>query len=133
MFGKIADTFKVPELKRRILFTLAMIVIYRLGVHIPTPGINLAKMGQLFGKQEGLLGFLDMFSGGALRNFSNCLLDIFLIGIRLYNHVSNPFSCISIKKNCFAESNIFGKFALKPFISILKLIFFGPLISNIFC
>lgn len=79
MFGKIADTFKVPELKRRILFTLFAIIIYRLGVHIPTPGINLAKMSQLFGKQEGLLGFLDMFSGGALRNFS-----IFALGIAPY-------------------------------------------------
>lgn len=84
MFGKIADTFKVPELKRRILFTLGMIIIYRLGVHIPTPGVDLTKMGELFQNQsEGLLGFLDMFSGGALSNFS-----IFALGIAPYINAS---------------------------------------------
>jgi preprotein translocase subunit SecY len=84
MFGKIADTFKVPELKRRILFTLFAIVVYRIGVHIPTPGIDLTKMARLFqSKSEGLLGFLDMFSGGALRNFS-----IFALGIAPYINAS---------------------------------------------
>jgi preprotein translocase subunit SecY len=71
---------KVPELQKRILFTLAMLLVYRIGIHIPTPGINSAIMAEWFEQQKGtLLGMFDMFSGGGLRT-----LSIFALGIMPY-------------------------------------------------
>ena len=76
-FGNI---FRVPELKKRILFTLSLIVVYRIGAHIPTPGINAVALAELFARAQGtILGFFDMFSGGALSR-----LTIFALGIMPY-------------------------------------------------
>jgi preprotein translocase subunit SecY len=76
-FGNIT---KVPELWNRILFTLAMLLVYRLGIHIPTPGIDSAIMKEWFDQQQGtLLGMFDMFSGGGLRG-----LSIFALGVMPY-------------------------------------------------
>ncbi|HOJ12924.1 MAG TPA: preprotein translocase subunit SecY [Deltaproteobacteria bacterium] len=76
-FSNIA---KVPELWNRILFTLAMLLVYRLGIHIPTPGIDSAIMKEWFDQQQGtLLGMFDMFSGGGLRG-----LSIFALGVMPY-------------------------------------------------
>ncbi|EKD69571.1 MAG: preprotein translocase subunit SecY, partial [uncultured bacterium] len=64
MIATLRDSFKIGELRSRILFTLAMIAVYRLGSHIPTPGIDSAALAHYFGQQGGgILGFLDMFSG----------------------------------------------------------------------
>jgi len=71
---------KVPELQKRILFTIAMLLVYRIGIHIPTPGINSAIMAEWFEQQKGtLLGMFDMFTGGGLRT-----LSIFALGIMPY-------------------------------------------------
>ncbi len=78
MFEPIKNLFRIPDLKRRILFTLFILFIYRLGVHIPTPGIDTAALMKLFTK-GGILGFLDLFAGGALRRFS-----IFALGVAPY-------------------------------------------------
>lgn len=76
-FGNI---FKIPELKKRVLFTLGILVVYRIGAHIPTPGINSAALAELFAQARGtILGFFDMFSGGALSR-----LTIFALGIMPY-------------------------------------------------
>jgi len=56
------DAFRLPDLKRRILFTLAALFVYRLGAHMPTPGVDAAALGKLF-EQGGVLGFLDLFAG----------------------------------------------------------------------
>ena len=65
MFEKLANIFRIPDLRKRILFTLAMLAVYRLGGHIPTPGINADKLSQFFEQNAGsFLGFVDMFSGG---------------------------------------------------------------------
>jgi preprotein translocase subunit SecY len=80
MFEKLANIFRVPDLRRRVLFTLAMLAVYRLGSHIPTPGINTAALQKAFEQQSGgLLGFYDLFSGGNLRR-----LTIFALGIMPY-------------------------------------------------
>ncbi|HKW74916.1 MAG TPA: preprotein translocase subunit SecY [Terriglobales bacterium] len=80
MFEKFANIFRVPDLRKRVLFTLAMLAVYRLGSHIPTPGINTSKLQQAFESQSGgLLGFYDLFSGGNLRR-----LTIFALGIMPY-------------------------------------------------
>jgi preprotein translocase subunit SecY len=80
MFDKIRNIFQVPELKRRILFTLALFVIYRLGEHVPTPGVNVAALKGAFQSQSGtLFGLYDLFVGGA---FSRA--TIFALGIMPY-------------------------------------------------
>ena len=71
---------KVPELKKRILVTCALLIVYRIGVYIPTPGIDNQALSAIFASQSGtLFGLIDMFSGGALSRFS-----IFTLGIMPY-------------------------------------------------
>ncbi|MFC1891222.1 preprotein translocase subunit SecY [Thermodesulfobacteriota bacterium] len=77
MIGGFQNISKIPELKKRILFTLAMLAVYRLGCHIPTPGIDGAALASFFSQQEGgLFGLFDMFSGGALSRMSVMALGI---------------------------------------------------------
>ncbi len=77
MIGGFQNISKIPELKRRILFSLAMLAVYRLGCHIPTPGIDGAAMAAFFGSKQGtLFGLFDMFSGGALKRMSVMALGI---------------------------------------------------------
>jgi preprotein translocase subunit SecY len=74
------NIFKIPELRIRILFTLLMLAVYRIGAHVPTPGINNDELAKFLQKEGGaLLGFLDIFSGGALSR-----LTIFALGIMPY-------------------------------------------------
>ncbi len=74
------NIFKIPELKKRILFTLAFLSIYRVGVHVPTPGIDAVALASFFARAKGtLLGLFDMFSGGALER-----LSVFALGIMPY-------------------------------------------------
>jgi preprotein translocase subunit SecY len=71
---------KIPELKRRIFMTLALLTVYRVGAHVPTPGINNEALAAFFKAAQGtLLGLFDMFSGGALRQ-----LSVFALGIMPY-------------------------------------------------
>lgn len=80
MFGSLGDAFKLPDLKRRLLFTLGILFIFRLGAHIPTPGVDTAAMANLFNSVEGgVMDFLNLFSGGALSQFS-----IFSLGVAPY-------------------------------------------------
>ena len=80
MFEKLANIFRIPDLRRRILFTLGLLFVYRLGGHIPTPGVNADKLAQFFEQNRGsFLGFVDLFSGGQLRR-----LTIFALGIMPY-------------------------------------------------
>jgi preprotein translocase subunit SecY len=74
------NIFRVPELKRRVLFTCALLIVYRIGAHVPTPGIDSHALARFFEQQAGnLLGFFDLFSGGALRR-----LSVFALGIMPY-------------------------------------------------
>ena len=76
-FGNI---FKIPELKKRIFFTLALLVVYRIGVHVPVPGIDAAALAEIFARAKGtILGIFNMFSGGALER-----LSVFALGIMPY-------------------------------------------------
>lgn len=78
MLDSFRDAFRLPDLKRRILFTIGVLFLFRLGAHIPTPGIDAQAMSKLF-DQGGVLGFLDIFAGGALRRFS-----VFALGVAPY-------------------------------------------------
>ena len=74
------NIFKVPELKKRVLYTFALLAVYRVGVHVPTPGIDTIALASFFAKAKGtLLGLFDMFSGGALER-----LSVFALGIMPY-------------------------------------------------
>lgn len=80
LLSVVQNIFKIEELKKRIGFTLAMLVVYRIGAHIPTPGINGEELSKFLNAQAGdLMGFFDMFSGGALSR-----LTIFALGIMPY-------------------------------------------------
>jgi preprotein translocase subunit SecY len=80
MLSGFQNASRIPELRRRILFTLGMLAVYRLGVHVPTPGIDRQAMAAFFEQhQNTLFGFLNMFSGGALEQFS-----VFSLGIMPY-------------------------------------------------
>ena len=73
------NAWKIPELKQRIIFTLAMVAVYRFGAHVPTPGVDGAALSEAIGGSSGLLGFYDMFTGGAFERAT-----IFALGIMPY-------------------------------------------------
>jgi preprotein translocase subunit SecY len=75
-----ANVFNVPDLRKRVVFTFLLLAVYRLGSHIPTPGVDPAAIDAFFRSSAGsLFGFLDIFSGGALRR-----LSVFALGIMPY-------------------------------------------------
>jgi preprotein translocase subunit SecY len=75
----ITNFHKIPELRRRVIFTLVMLAVYRVGVFVTTPGVDRNAMRHYVAKSGGLMGFLNMFSGGAFEN-----LSIFALGIMPY-------------------------------------------------
>src|SRR5262249_18533903 len=80
LFQALANILKIPDLRKRVLFTLALLAVYRIGAHIPTPGINTDLLEQLFGQGRGsVLGIIALFSGGNFRR-----LTIFALGIMPY-------------------------------------------------
>ncbi|MGD0202221.1 MAG: preprotein translocase subunit SecY, partial [Bryobacteraceae bacterium] len=79
-FEAVANIFRIPDLRRRVLFTLMLLAVYRLGGHIPTPGIDANKLDEFFRQNQGtVFGFIDLFSGGMFRR-----LTIFALGIMPY-------------------------------------------------
>jgi preprotein translocase subunit SecY len=80
LLSSIQNIFSIPDLRKRVLFMLGLIAVYRVGAFIPTPGINHEALMQAFNAQGGtIFGFLDVFTGGSLRRFS-----IFALGIMPY-------------------------------------------------
>lgn len=83
---------KIPELRKRIIFTLTMLAVYRIGVHIPTPGVDGAALQQVFANMNGtIFGWFNLFSGGALEKFS-----IFALGVMPYISSSIIFSLLTV-------------------------------------
>src|SRR5450432_604387 len=75
-----ANIFRVPDLRKRLLFTLGLLAVYRLGGHIPTPGINMQRWTEFFSRSSGtIFGFFDLFAGGNIRR-----LTVFALGIMPY-------------------------------------------------
>ena len=75
MLSALANIFKIPELRQKIIFTLIMFAVFRMGTHIPVPGVNPSVIEQLF-NNGSLFGLLDLFSGGALSKFSIFAMSI---------------------------------------------------------
>ncbi|MDD4342926.1 MAG: preprotein translocase subunit SecY [Eubacteriales bacterium] len=90
MVDALKSVFKVEELRRKIIFTLMMILVFRIGVHIPVPGIKLEVIQELIGQGQ-LLGFFDIISGGAFANFS-----IFAMSITPYINASIIIQLLTI-------------------------------------
>lgn len=75
MFNTIRNAWKIPDLRKKMIFTLLMLVVYRLGSFIPVPGMNRDALAQLI-ESGGLLGFFDVISGGAFKNFAIFAMNI---------------------------------------------------------
>jgi len=83
---------KIPELRKRIIFTLIMLAVYRIGVHIPTPGVDGVALQQVFANMKGtIFGWFNLFSGGALERFS-----IFALGVMPYISSSIIFQLLTV-------------------------------------
>jgi preprotein translocase subunit SecY len=92
MLEKFLNIFRIPDLRKRVLFTLGILAVYRLGAWIPTPGINTTQLELLFNQQSGsALGLMDLFSGGTLRR-----MTIFALGIMPYITSSIIFQLLTV-------------------------------------
>ena len=90
VIDKVQDIFRIPELKRRILFTLAILLVYRLGGHVPTPGVNSGALVAAFAAQSNtLFGLYDLFVGGSFAKAT-----VFALGIMPYISVSIIFQLL---------------------------------------
>ena len=92
MIEAFQNIFRIPELKKRVLYSLGMLAVYRVGCHIPTPGIDSKALAHFFAQARGtLLGLFDMFSGGALEK-----LTVFALGIMPYISSSIIFQLLTV-------------------------------------
>ncbi|MCI0468626.1 MAG: preprotein translocase subunit SecY [Nitrospirae bacterium] len=92
LIENIRNIFKIPELRIRILFTIGLLAVYRIGAHVPTPGINGEALSKFLTEKGGaLMGFFDMFSGGALSR-----LTVFALGIMPYISASIIFQLLTV-------------------------------------
>ncbi len=92
MIEKFLNIFRIPDLRKRVLFTLGILAVYRLGAWIPTPGVNYHQLELLFSSQSGsALGLMDLFSGGTLRR-----MTIFALGIMPYITASIIFQLLTV-------------------------------------
>jgi preprotein translocase subunit SecY len=92
MIGGFQSIPKIPELRKRVIITLLLLAVYRVGVHVPTPGIDTQALVAFFEQQKGtLFGLIDLFSGGALRQ-----LSVFALGIMPYISASIIFQLLTV-------------------------------------
>lgn len=92
MLEGLSNISKIPELQKRILFTFLLLIVYRIGAHVPTPGIDAMALAAFFEQAKGsLLGLFDMFAGGALSN-----LSVFALGIMPYISASIILQLLTI-------------------------------------
>ncbi|RLC33501.1 preprotein translocase subunit SecY [Candidatus Shapirobacteria bacterium] len=112
------QSFKVPNLRQRLLFTLAVLVLFRLIAHIPVPGINLQLLKSFF-QQNQLLSLLDIFSGGTLANFS-----IVALGLGPYINASvmlQLFALVSPKIEELSKEGEYGRAKINQYTRIITI------------
>ncbi len=116
MISGAQNIFKIPELKRRILWTLVFLAIYRVGVHIPTPGINGDALASFFAKAKGtLFSLFDMFTGGGLER-----LSVFALGIMPYISASIILQLLTVVIPYLAQLQKEGEMGRKKIIQYTR-------------
>ncbi len=116
MISGAQNIFKIPELKRRILWTLIFLAIYRVGVHIPTPGINGDALASFFAKAKGtLFSLFDMFTGGGLER-----LSVFALGIMPYISASIILQLLTVVIPYLAQLQKEGEMGRKKIIQYTR-------------
>ncbi len=124
MVKNVTEVFRIPELRKKIFFTLFILFIYRLGIAIPNPGIDGEALKSFFANQNNtLFGFLDMFSGGAFSKFS-----IFTMGVMPYINTSIIMSLLQTIIPYFEKLSREGDVGRKKLIQISR---YGTLILSI--
>src|SRR4030065_1463398 len=116
MISGAQNIFKIPELKRRILWSLAFLAIYRVGVHIPTPGINGDALASFFAQAKGtLFTLINMFSGGALER-----LSVFALGIMPYISASIILQLLTVVIPYLAQLQKEGEMGRKKIVQYTR-------------
>src|SRR6266702_8671395 len=121
MFDKFANIFRIPDLRKRILFTLGLLAVYRVGGHIPIPGINSKLFQQFIEQNRGtLLGFVDLFSGGQFRR-----MTIFALGIMPYITSSIILQLLTVVYEPLAKLQKEGELGRKKITQWTRYLTFG--------
>ncbi len=116
MISGAQNIFKIPELKRRIFWSFAFLAIYRIGVHIPTPGINGDALASFFAQAKGtLFSLIDMFSGGALER-----LSVFALGIMPYISASIILQLLTVVIPYLAQLQKEGEMGRKKIVQYTR-------------
>lgn len=116
IFNTILNAWKVPELKRRILFTAGIFIVFRLAAHVPVPGVDTTALRQLFSRSQ-LLGLLDIFSGGTLANFS-----VMALGLNPYINSSIIFQLLTMvipQLEALSKEGEYGREKINQYTRIL--------------
>jgi preprotein translocase subunit SecY len=118
------NIFKIPELKRRILMTFFFLTIYRIGVHIPTPGVNGDALASFFAQAKGtLFSLIDMFSGGALER-----LSVFALGIMPYISASIILQLLTVVIPYLAQLQKEGEIGRKKIVQYTR---YGTIVLSV--
>lgn len=115
MLNTLKTAFKVEDVRKRIIYTLLMLVVIRLGANVPIPGINTAALQDVFKNSEGLLSMLDAFSGGAFRN-----MTLFALGIIPYINSSIIMNLLTIAIPALEEMQKEGEDGRKKIATITR-------------
>lgn len=111
IFSNFKNIFFVPELRRKLAFTLGVLAVYRFGAHVPIPGVNTAALSGLLssgGMAGGLISYLDLFSGGALKNFA-----IFALGMIPYINASIMMQLLTVMLPSLEQLSKEGEYGRK--------------------
>jgi len=114
VLAALANVLKIPELRQKVVFTLAMFIVFRAGTHIPVPGVNAAVIEQMF-NTGNLLGLLDLFSGGALSKFS-----VFAMSITPYINASIIMQLLTVVVPKFEQWSKEGEEGRKKITQITR-------------
>lgn len=115
MFKTLRDAFKIPDLRRKILYTLMMFAVVRLGAHIPVPGVDSSVIANYFNSQGGVFGIFDAISGGAFKN-----MTIFAMGIIPYINASIIMNLLTIAIPKLEQMQKEGEDGRKKMIKITR-------------
>ena len=118
ILATIKHAWQIPDLRKRLLFTLLILTVFRLAAHIPVPGVDIVSLRQLFAKSQ-LLGLLDIFSGGTLANFS-----VMALGLTPYINASIIFQLLTMvipQLEALSKEGKYGQERMNQYIRLVSL------------